>query len=268
MRKPLLFVLCLALAMSLAACGGRNDPPSGTQSPETQSQETTPPETNPPETTPPETTPPETTPPETRPPETTPPDTRPPETTPPETTPPETTPPETTPPETTPPETGPGGGGTPGFGGPGFQLGPGGIVTPGSQGGEEAPDVPVADAGDLVDKLEALCADTVEGSFCAGLRNAGEFSNYFGGAVQYAQGQRVALNHLEMAPPAHVVMLLEPPEGQSAEDYARTLEQNANPRWLVCATAESVQAAVKDGLVLFVMSSEEIADAVIAAFNG
>ena len=126
----------------------------------------------------------------------------------------------------------------------------------------------MADAGELVDTLDALCRDIVEGSYTASLRSSGEFNNYFNGGVQYKEGMRVAMNHLEMAPPAHVVMLIEVPEGENAGDLAKTLADSANPRWMVCATAESVQYAEKDNLVLLVMSSPEIADAVIAAFNG
>ena len=156
--------------------------------------------------------------------------------------------------------------GAPGFVGPGFQIGPGGIVTPGAGGGEQE-DIPVTDAGDLVDQLDAICSENVEGSFTVSLRSSGEFANYFNG-LEYTEGMRVAMNHLEMAPPAHVVMLIEVPEGEDAESFGRELYDNANPRWMICATADSVQYAVKDDLVLFVMSSEEIANAVIAAFNG
>ena len=166
-------------------------------------------------------------------------------------------------------ETGEDGGegdGVPGFAGPAFQFGPGGTVTPGAGGGEQE-DIPVTDAGDLVDQLDAICSENVEGSFTVSLRSSGEFSNYFSG-LAYTEGMRVAMNHLEMAPPAHVVMLIEVPEGEDAQAYAEKLSQNANPRWMICAMAESVQFAVKDNLVLFVMSSEEIANAVIAAFNG
>ena len=136
----------------------------------------------------------------------------------------------------------------------------------GTTGGEE--DIPVADPGELLDTLDALCADIVEGSYCAAPRSSSDFNNYFNGSVQYTEGLRVAMNHLQMAPPAHIVMLIEVPEGEDAEAFAKNLADNANPRWMVCAVAESVQYAVKGDLVLFVMSSEDVANAVIAAFNG
>lgn len=144
---------------------------------------------------------------------------------------------------------------------PGFPA----INVPSGSGDE---DIPVADAGDLVDTLDALCKDVIAGSYTETLRSSGLFSSYFGGKVQYTEGMRVATNLLEMAPPAHVILLIEVPEGENAEEYAKNLEANANPRWMVCATASSVQYAVKGDLVLFVMSSEENANAIIAAFNG
>ena len=199
--------------------------------------------------------------------DTTPPDTAK-DTTPPDTATPDTSAPDTTPPDTTGDTTeDTTGDSTPGFG-PGFQFGPGGIITPGGNDGDTTEDIPVADAGELVDQLDALCQGIVEGSFTGSLRSSGEFSNYFDGTIKYAEGMRVAMNHLEMAPPAHIVMLIEVPDGQNAQDYAKDLNNHANPRWMVCASANSVQYAVKGNLVLFVMSSEETANAIIAAFNG
>lgn len=306
MKKIISILLALMMVLTLAACGGKttgqpggstpsgSDPkPSESQAPETnppetkpeetvppetqpvetepaetEPTETVPPETKPAETEPPKTEPPKTNPPETEPPKTEPPVTEPPETEPPVTEPPETEPPETEPPVTEPEETEPQGS-TPGFVGPGFQFGPGGIITPGGQGGDEPEEeIPVAQADDLVEKLDALCADIVEGSYCAAPRSASEFNNFFNGSVRYTEGLRVAMNHLQMAPPAHIVMLIEVPAGEDAEAFAEALKDDANPRWLVCATAQSVQVKVVGNLVLFVMTNEETADALIAAFNG
>ncbi len=259
MKKIFVLLLCLILALSTAACGPKND--SDDTAGDTVGD--TAGDTTPKDTTPKDTTPKDTTPKDTTPKDTTPKDTTPEDTTPKDTTPKDTAPKDTTPPDTTEPEDS-----TPGFVGPGFQIGPGGIVTPGQGGGDTTEDIPVTDAGDLVDQLDALCQGIVEGSFTESLRSSGEFSNYFDGAVKYTEGMRVAMNHLEMAPPAHVVMLIEVPAGEDAKAYAKDLNDNANPRWMVCASANSVQYAVKDDLVLFVMSSTEIADAVVAAFNG
>lgn len=294
MKKITALLLALILALSTAACAPKNDGPDASDSTDatdstdtTESKDTaedttqdtsedtakdttedtaedttkdTTKDTTPPDTAK-DTTPPDTTK------DTTPPDTAK-DTTPPDTATPDTSAPDTTPPDTTGDTTeDTTGDSTPGFG-PGFQFGPGGIITPGGSGGDTTEDIPVADAGELVDQLDALCQGIVEGSFTGSLRSSGEFSNYFDGTVKYTEGMRVAMNHLEMAPPAHIVMLIEVPEGQNAQDYAKDLNGHANPRWMVCASANSVQYAVKGNLVLFVMSSEETANAIIAAFNG
>ena len=80
---------------------------------------------------------------------------------------------------------------------------------------------------------------------------------------------RVAMNLPSFNIDKHVVMLIEVPDGEDAADYAKNLYANADPNWTICGgPAESVQYAVKGNLVLFIMSSTKIADAVIAAFNG
>ena len=202
--------------------------------------------------------------------DTTPPDTAK-DTTPPDTATPDTSAPDTTPPDTTGDTTeDTTGDSTPGFG-PGFQFGPGGIITPGGNGGDTTEDIPVADAGELVDQLDALCqGKTGEmNTFTESLRQSGLYGMYFGGKVQYQEGMRVAKNAPEINVTKHVVLLIEVPAGENAADYAKTLYENADPNWTICgAPAESVQYAVKGNLVLFVMSSEETANAIIAAFNG
>ena len=139
------------------------------------------------------------------------------------------------------------------------------INVPGG-GNQEA--VPVTDAGDLKDKLSAICEGSITNpNFTDTLRSSAEFSNYFGGKVSYEEGMRVAVNHLEMNPPAHIVLLIEPLEGVDAGEYAKTLEENADPRWAICDAAETVKVSVNDGLVLVVMSSAEITETVTSAFE-
>ncbi len=144
-----------------------------------------------------------------------------------------------------------------------------GFPSIGFPGGGETEDIPVADAGDLVDKLAELCEGITPDTYnTATLYSSGSFANYFSGNVTYTEGMRVAENTPMMVLPAHIALLIEVPEGQDADEYAKELAENANPRWNICASAESVQSAARDGLVLFVMSSTEIADALISAFNG
>ncbi len=273
MKKFLTALLALVMVLSLAACGGKStgqpagSGPSGSEPKPSESQA---PETKPPETKPEETVPPETQPAETQPPETEPPETVPPETEPPKTEPPETEPPKTEPPVTEPEETEPQGS-TPGLVGPGFQFGPGGIITPGGQGGDEPEEeIPVADAGDLVDKLDALCADNVDGMKVStgSLNSSAIFANYFGHKVQYVEGMRVAVNSPDIMTKMHVVLLIEPTSDMNINEFATLLEENANLRWATCSAADVCKVAVKDGLILVVMSTEEVADAIVAAFNG
>lgn len=155
--------------------------------------------------------------------------------------------------------------------GPGFQLGPGGIITPGGNGGGETQDVPVTDAGDLVDRLAAICEGKTGEMMVDNhsLSSSGMFSNWFGG-MAYTEGTKVAVNAPMMGSIAHVILLIEPAEGVDAGEYAKELERNANPRWQICVSADTVKYAVKDGLILFIMTNSEIvnADDVISAFKG
>ena len=267
MKKIVAIILALTLVLALAACGGRTQgvtEPTGTEDTRPNDTEGTKPaeteDTEPTETEATEPTETEgTNPTETEPPETKPADTQPPETEPQSTEPPATEPPTTEPSESHPPI------------GPGFQLGPGGIITPGGNGGGETQDVPVTDAGDLVDRLAAICEGKTGEMMVDNhsLSSSGMFSNWFGG-MAYTEGTKVAVNAPMMGSIAHVILLIEPAEGVDAGEYAKELERNANPRWQICVSADTVKYAVKDGLILFIMTNSEIvnADDVISAFKG
>lgn len=292
MKKIVAIILALTLVLALAACGGRTQgvtEPTGTEDTKsndtegtkpTETEDTEPTETEateptetdgtePTETEPPETKPADTQPPETKPQATEPPATNPPATEPPVTNPPAMEPPATEPPATDPPTTEPSESHPPI--GPGFQLGPGGIITPGGNGGGETQDVPVTDAGDLVDRLAAICEGKTGEMMVDNhsLSSSGMFSNWFGG-MAYTEGTKVAVNAPMMGSIAHVILLIEPAEGVDAGEYAKELERNANPRWQICVSADTVKYAVKDGLILFIMTNSEIvnADDVISAFKG
>ena len=275
MKKIVAIILALTLVLALAACGGRTQgvtEPTGTEDTRpndtegtkpAETEDTEPTETEATEPTETEATEPTetegTNPTETEPPETKPADTQPPETEPQSTEPPATEPPTTEPSESHPPI------------GPGFQLGPGGIITPGGNGGGETQDVPVTDAGDLVDRLAAICEGKTGEMMVDNhsLSSPGMFSNWFGG-MAYTEGTKVAVNAPMMGSIAHVILLIEPAEGVDAGEYAKELERNANPRWQICVSADTVKYAVKDGLILFIMTNSEIvnADDVISAFKG
>ncbi len=130
----------------------------------------------------------------------------------------------------------------------------------------------------LVEKLSAIC-DGKTGempvettSFAAlkenGFETDGLFKNWFNN-MDVPAGAKIAVNQPIMGQ-AHVVLLIQPAEGQSANDLKAELEKNANPGWMICMTADSVGSAVKDGLILFVMTSSELgldAQTFIDAFN-
>lgn len=131
---------------------------------------------------------------------------------------------------------------------------------------------------ELVAKLTAIC-DGKTGempvettSFTAlkesGFETDGLFKNWFNN-MDVPEGAMIAVNQPLMGQ-AHVVLLIQPAEGTSAEDLKAELDKNANPNWMICMTADSVSSAVKDGLVLFVMTSKDLgldAQSFIDAFN-
>ena len=131
----------------------------------------------------------------------------------------------------------------------------------------------------LVEKLSAIC-DGKTGemmvettSFAAlkenGFETDGLFKNWFSN-MDVPAGAKIAVNQPIMGQ-AHVVLLIQPAEGTDINKLKADLDSNANPNWMICMTADSVASAVKDGLILFVMTSKaELgldAQAFIDAFN-
>lgn len=146
------------------------------------------------------------------------------------------------------------------------------------KGGEQGGNASNPTDEELVEKLSAICEGKtgempVETTSFAALKDAGFetdglFKNWFNN-MDVPAGAKVAVNQPMMGQ-AHVVLLIQPGEGQTAEDLKAELEKNANPGWMICMTADSVGSAVKDGLVLFVMTSSELglkAQDFIDAFN-
>lgn len=131
----------------------------------------------------------------------------------------------------------------------------------------------------LVEKLSAIC-DGKTGelmvettSFAAlkenGFETDGLFKNWFNN-MDVPAGAKIAVNQPIMGQ-AHVVLLIQPAEGTDINKLKSDLDANANPNWMICMTADSVASAVKDGLILFVMTSKtELgldAQSFIDAFN-
>ncbi len=116
----------------------------------------------------------------------------------------------------------------------------------------------------LVEKLTAICDGKtgelmVETTSFAALKDAGFetdglFKNWFNN-MDVPAGAKIAVNQPMMGQ-AHVVLLIQPAEGTDINKLKADLDANANPNWMICMTADSVASAVKDGLILFVMTSK------------
>lgn len=130
---------------------------------------------------------------------------------------------------------------------------------------EPAPDEPEEsqDLGPVMDSLMAGVNDLpMVGSLALDSSN---FKNY--SFVDWADGYQGIVSEAMVNAVAHSVVLVEVPEGGDAAAVAKSMKDNANPRKWICVEAESVQAASRGRLAILVMSSQSIADQVIANFN-
>ncbi|HAS74397.1 MAG TPA: hypothetical protein DCS67_09660 [Clostridiales bacterium UBA8960] len=66
---------------------------------------------------------------------------------------------------------------------------------------------------------------------------------------------------------AHSVVVVRLPEGTDAVAVAKEIEEKADPRKWICVEAEKTVVKVNGNLVLLVMSTEEVADAVTVNFE-
>ena len=100
---------------------------------------------------------------------------------------------------------------------------------------------------------------------------AGLFGNWFNG-MAVPEGAKVVVNQAMMMGQAHVVLLIQPAEGTDITQLQKDLTANTNPRWNICTEANFVESAVKDGLILFMMTttggeSKIDAQGILDAFN-
>lgn len=143
--------------------------------------------------------------------------------------------------------------------------------TDGNNDNADAPtEVDLPDAGDLVTQLSTLMdGHTGEATFeTYSLPTSGRFSNWFEG-LEYTEGTKIAANTPMINVTPHVALLIQPAEGVDAAEYAEELETHANPRWNICTEADTVRSAVKDGEILFMMTSADMVDidAIFDAFQ-
>ncbi len=155
----------------------------------------------------------------------------------------------------------------------------GGIIVPGfggvgggDDGGDTDAETPaLGDASGLVSDLETIAdgntGEMSQETYALTGDDYWRVTNWFPG-ITVPDGTKFAANTPMMGSIAHMVLLIEVPDGTNADDFASELSSHANPRWQICVAAESTQYAVSGSRILFVMSTAEIADAVIAAFNG
>lgn len=66
---------------------------------------------------------------------------------------------------------------------------------------------------------------------------------------------------------AHSVVLMRLPDGSDVSGIAKSIKDNADPRKWICVEAEKVIVKTKGDLVLLVMSTTDIADAIAANFD-
>lgn len=66
---------------------------------------------------------------------------------------------------------------------------------------------------------------------------------------------------------AHSVVLMRLPDGSDVSGIAQQVKDNADPRKWICVEAEKVIVKTKGNLVLLVMSTTDIADAIAANFD-
>ena len=66
---------------------------------------------------------------------------------------------------------------------------------------------------------------------------------------------------------AHSVVLLRLPEESDAQEVAKQIEENADPRKWICVEAEKTEVVSHGNLVLLVMSFEEDATTIVNNFN-
>lgn len=85
--------------------------------------------------------------------------------------------------------------------------------------------------------------------------------------TDFADGYKAVCSEAMMNAIAHSVVLVEVPEGVSAQTVADAMKENANPRKWVCVEAESVQSAANGNLAILVMTSQDGADQIIKNFK-
>lgn len=86
--------------------------------------------------------------------------------------------------------------------------------------------------------------------------------------IDAIEGAEAASADAMISAVAHSVVLVRLPEGADAEAVAKEIEEKADPRKWICVEAEKTIVKTNGNLVLLVMSTEDVADAVASNFEG
>ena len=83
----------------------------------------------------------------------------------------------------------------------------------------------------------------------------------------YIEGAKAVVSAPMMSSVAHMVALIELPEGTDVQKVADEIEENMDPRKWVCVEAEKTAVVSSGNYILMVMSAEDVTDAVVKNFE-
>ena len=127
----------------------------------------------------------------------------------------------------------------------------------------ETPEVPEdVEKSALVGTLEALVKDTTDPKLMTETIDVpADMFEYITG-IAPVDGYKAAVSQAMVGSIAHKIVLVEVPEGVNAEDVAKTMEENMDPRWLICAEAEANNVTVHGQQILMVQSEQAVSNAI------
>ena len=85
--------------------------------------------------------------------------------------------------------------------------------------------------------------------------------------ASYVEGYEAAYSEPMIGSIAHSVVLVRVPEGTDVEAVRAEIEENHDPRKWVCVEAEKTAVIAHNNTIMLVMSTEALADVIIANFD-
>jgi hypothetical protein len=135
----------------------------------------------------------------------------------------------------------------------------------GTGAAEESTSNPGADMS--VSEIMSKIMENVDTEFGTGEIELDADSLPYYAFVDYKDGYEAVANEAMISAIAHSVVLLRVPESEDAAAVAAEVNANADPAKWVCVEAEKTEVVQNGNLILLVMSTESVADAVVAGFN-